>query len=61
MEGLYLVAFTPGPMELVLVALAGLLLFGNRLPSILRNLGRSVHEFRSGIGTVEHEIEEAVK
>ena len=61
MERLYLVAFTPGPMELVIVALAGLLLFGNRLPSILRSLGQSVHEFRSGIPTLEHEIEEAVK
>ncbi len=59
MESLSLLAFGMGPMELGLVALVGLLLFGNRLPGMLRNLGRGYHEFRNGVQGIEHKVEEA--
>jgi sec-independent protein translocase protein TatA len=49
-----------GPSELMLVAFISLLLFGNRLPSVMRSLGRSVTEFKKGISGVEEEIEQAV-
>ncbi len=42
-------AFMPGPMELMIVAGILLLLFGNRLPSVMRSMGRSIVEFKRGI------------
>jgi len=41
--------FTPGPWQLLIVAAIVLLLFGSRLPSAMRSLGRSVVEFKKGI------------
>ena len=38
-----------GPMELAIVALVVLLLFGSRLPSVMRSMGSSVVEFKKGI------------
>ncbi|MFT7630839.1 MAG: sec-independent protein translocase protein TatA [Mariniblastus sp.] len=43
-------AFTPGWQELLIVGAIFLLLFGGaKLPSLMRNLGRSVNEFKEGI------------
>ncbi len=50
MQSLPLLAiFGLGPWELAIVALVMLLLFGNRLPSVMRNLGRGAKEFREGL------------
>ena len=51
----------PGPLEMIIVAAIILLLFGNRLPSVMRSLGRGVVEFKKGIGGIEDEIEDAVQ
>jgi sec-independent protein translocase protein TatA len=40
---------TPGPIQLVVVLLVVLLLFGNRLPSVMRSLGLGITEFKKGI------------
>ncbi len=55
-------AFLPnlGGTELVVVALVSLLMFGNRLPSVMRSLGKSVTEFKKGVAGIEDEIDEAV-
>ena len=54
-----LFAFGPfaGPFGYAVVALIALLLFGNRLPSMMRSLGRSVVEFKKGVAGVEDEID----
>ncbi len=39
----------PGHFELLIVAFIILLLFGNRLPSLMRSLGRGVVEFKAGL------------
>lgn len=39
----------PGPMEMVIVGMVVLLLFGNRLPSVMRSLGVGITEFKKGI------------
>ena len=50
---------TSGP-SLIIIALIAFLLFGNRLPSVMRSLGRSVTEFKKGVAGIEDEINEAV-
>ena len=52
----------PGPMELMLIMGIILLLFGGaKLPSLMRNLGRSAVEFKKGVQGVEDEVNDAVK
>lgn len=41
--------FGLGGVELLVVALVILLLFGNRLPGLMRSLGRGVVEFKKGV------------
>jgi len=45
--------FGIGPMELMIVAVIALLLFGRRLPEVARSLGRSLVEFKNGMNGVE--------
>ena len=49
----------PGPLELIVVMAIMLLLFGHRLPSVMRSLGRGVVEFKRGVHGVEEELESA--
>ena len=51
----------PGHMELLIIAGIVLLLFGNRLPGVMRNLGRGVVEFKKGIHGVEEDLDQAGK
>ena len=54
-------AFLPnlGMTELMIIAFISLLIFGNRLPSVMRSLGKSVTEFKKGISGIEEDIEQA--
>jgi sec-independent protein translocase protein TatA len=46
----------PGPMELLLIFLVILLLFGaKRLPELARGLGQSIREFKNSISGVDKE------
>jgi sec-independent protein translocase protein TatA len=47
-----LFAFT-GPVGLIVILVVVLLLFGNRLPMVMRSLGRSVNEFKRGVGDTD--------
>ncbi len=38
-----------GPMEMVIVGMVMLLLFGTRLPSVMRSLGFGITEFKKGL------------
>ena len=52
----------PGPVELIIVAGIVLLLFGNRLPSVMRSMGRGIVEFKKGVQGIEDQSEaDAVK
>ncbi|WZO96340.1 twin-arginine translocase TatA/TatE family subunit [Isosphaeraceae bacterium EP7] len=57
-----LLAFLPnlGTPELMIVAFVSLLIFGNRLPSVMRSLGKSVTEFKKGVSGIEEDINENV-
>lgn len=50
----------PGPFELCIIGVIGVLLFGKRLPSTMRSLGSSVVEFKKGLREIE-DLEEEVK
>jgi len=42
--------FAPGLMQLVILAFIVMLLFGgSKLPTLMRNLGRSANEFKRGL------------
>jgi sec-independent protein translocase protein TatA len=50
MELLPVIGFwSPGPWELAVIAVLALLIFGRRLPEIMRGLGGSMREFRKGL------------
>src|SRR5688572_9178472 len=50
------IMFSPGPMEMVVVALIAVLLFGKRLPEVARSLGKGVVEFKKGISGIEEDL-----
>jgi sec-independent protein translocase protein TatA len=54
-----LLSFIPHGPELIVVGFIALLIFGNRLPSVMRSLGKSVTEFKKGISGIEDEIDKA--
>lgn len=49
----------PGPLEMMVIAVIVLLLFGNRLPSVMRSMGRGIVEFKKGVQGIEDEVENA--
>ena len=59
MSSLFAYIFAPGDMWIILIV--ALLLFGNRLPGVMRSLGKGVTEFKKGLEGVEDEKDKAVK
>lgn len=46
----------PEPLDIVIIALIALLLFGaNRLPETTRSIGKAIREFKAGIAGREEE------
>ncbi|MFW5683070.1 MAG: Sec-independent protein translocase subunit TatA/TatB, partial [Phycisphaeraceae bacterium] len=50
---------SPGPLEIILLALLGLLIFGKRLPEVGKSIGRGIVEFKKGLSGVEDDINSA--
>jgi len=49
--------FGIGIQELVIIAFIVLILFGSRLPSVMRSLGQGVVEFKKGVQGIEDDKE----
>jgi sec-independent protein translocase protein TatA len=56
-----LFGFFGAPWEMMIVLVVVLLLFGNRLPSVMRSLGRGVTEFKKGVEGIEEDVDAAAK
>lgn len=52
-------AWTPGPLEMVVLGVIILVLFGNRLPATAKSLGQSFTAFKKGVkeGTEDDETD----
>lgn len=50
-----------GPWEIAVIAVVGILIFGNRLPEVGRSLGKGIVEFKKGLAGVKDEIEKSDK
>ena len=49
--------FNLGGMEIVVLLIIGVLLFGRRLPEVGRYLGKGIVEFKKGIKGLEDEVD----
>ena len=52
----HLAFWMPGPMEMAIIAVVALLLFGRRLPEVGRSLGKGILEFKKGLREVQDEV-----
>ena len=51
---------TFGPMHWLIIAAIVFLLFGNRLPSVMRSLGQGVVEFKKGLQGIDDDVKNSV-
>jgi sec-independent protein translocase protein TatA len=52
--------FGLGPMELMIVGVIAVLLFGSRLPEVGRSLGRGMMEFKKGMRDIQNQMDSAI-
>lgn len=48
----------PSGPELIIILVIALLIFGSRLPKVMRSLGQSVNEFKRGMNETLDEVED---
>lgn len=52
--------FGIGPTEMLIVGVIAVILFGNRLPTVARSLGKSLTEFKKGMRDFENEMHNSI-
>jgi sec-independent protein translocase protein TatA len=50
-----------GPMEMLIVGVVAILLFGNRLPEVAKSIGKGFNEFKKGMHGIDEEINSATR
>jgi sec-independent protein translocase protein TatA len=53
--------FNLGAAEMVVIGIVALLLFGPRLPMVMRSLGKGIVEFKKGLRDTEDEIHKEIE
>ncbi len=48
--------WTPGYGEIIIIGLVVLVVFGNRIPEVMRSLGKGLTHFKKGLHETEEEI-----
>lgn len=57
-----LLAFSPGPFEIILILVIVLLLFGGKkIPELMKGMGKGIKNFKDGLNTDEEEDKEQNK
>ena len=51
----------PGGIEWIIILIVALLIFGKRLPEVMRSMGRGIVEFKKGVKGVEDDVEDAAE
>lgn len=51
--------FGLSPFELMIIGVVAVLLFGSKLPSVARSLGKSMSEFKRGMQDLQNEFHQA--
>ncbi len=51
----------PGGIEWIIILIVALLIFGKRLPEVMKSMGRGIVEFKKGVKGVEDEVEDAIE
>ena len=49
-----------GPIEIAVIVIVALLLFGRRLPEIARNIGKSLIEFKKGMKETTNDVKKVI-
>jgi sec-independent protein translocase protein TatA len=52
--------FGIGTPELVIFGIIAVILFGSRLPSVARSMGKSIVEFKKGMKDIENEVNTSI-
>lgn len=50
----------PGGVEWIIILVIALLIFGKRLPEVMKSMGKGIVEFKKGVKGVEDDVEEEV-
>ena len=56
----FLAFWSPGPVEMMLLAAVALLLYGGDLPNVARSWGKSLSEFRRGLSGTQNELNDVI-
>jgi sec-independent protein translocase protein TatA len=48
--------FNLSPMEMIVIGVVAVLLFGNHLPKVARSLGKSLTDFKKGMAGLEEDF-----
>ena len=47
----------PGGIEWIIILIVALLIFGRRLPEVMKSMGKGIVEFKKGVKGIESEVE----
>ena len=51
----------PGGIEWIVILIVALLIFGKRLPEVMKSMGKGIVEFKKGVKGVEDDVEDAIE